>query len=259
VYRRSVATMVVAVNLCSIGCGGAETASGGEGLDGPSSAASQAVDATPAPPSIALAGFMHASDGTLLGAAVCFTVFEGSGGGCATSGGDGSFSLQVPEASLLMVTFNKDGYLPTLRAIQTQVSPITLPPGENELWPVANPQTFLGTPVTAGTGQIEFAVLGAGGAPPLAVVAAISSSNQGTWTPTYVGSSTPDAGTLGGFTNLPEGLYVLRFGAPQVTCTADGLSGYPGTAYQNNPGEAVVLVPVVAGTVTAPVEVTCTR
>jgi hypothetical protein len=54
-------------------------------------------------------------------------------------------------------------------------------------------------------------------------------------------------------------MYALRFGRSSVTCTASNLYGYPVTAFQDpTSGQAVVLVPVVAGSITAPVAVTCT-
>ena len=60
--------------------------------------------------------------------------------------------------------------------------------------------------------------------------------------------------------NLPPGMYVLRFSSASAKCTSSsGSYGYPLTTYQDTSGTAAVIVPVVAGTVTAPVGVACSR
>jgi hypothetical protein len=66
------------------------------------------------------------------------------------------------------------------------------------------------------------------------------------------------AGTRGGFINLPEGTYVVRFAQTGVKCTASsGLYGWPVAREYESAGEAAVLVPVAPGAVTAPVAVSC--
>jgi hypothetical protein len=66
------------------------------------------------------------------------------------------------------------------------------------------------------------------------------------------------AGTSGGFTNLPAGLYLVHFsGGASAHCTTDGLHGYPLPASGASDGTSVA-VTVVAGTVTSPVTATCT-
>ncbi len=65
------------------------------------------------------------------------------------------------------------------------------------------------------------------------------------------------SGAQGGFVNVPSGLYVVRFAGASATCTpSTGLYGFP--AGESRDGEALLLVPVIEGYVTAPVGVSCT-
>jgi hypothetical protein len=204
---------------------------------------------------------MHASDGTLMtGGTVCVALEDADPTSCTVSDAAGAFAVQAASNSPVTLTFHKDGYMPVLREITTSASPITLPEGENELWPISTPKTFLGTEVTPGAGHIQFSVLGSGSQPAPDVSVTLAGAGGSTGTPIYVGGATTNAGTWGGFANLTPGLYVLRFGQAGVTCSASDLYGYPMTAYQDpSSGEAAVVVAVAAGTVTAPVSAVCTR
>jgi hypothetical protein len=180
------------------------------------------------------------------------------------SAADGSFVVSgAAPNSDTMLTFNKDGFAPTLRAITLQANDLALPAGENVLWPT--PLSFLGTPAEATKGHIAFVSMpvGAGEGEAVSVTAnrfeifAASPDQHGQ--PVYLtedGSPNPSAtsGKAGGFANLVPGLYLVTFHPASGGCSpASGLYGLPSTL--GDPG--AVLVPVVAGYVSAPIAMVC--
>jgi hypothetical protein len=217
---------------------------------------------------VSIRGFVHASDGTLLpGAKVC--LHEGltkNVASCTTGGSDGSFVLAgVPANAPVIVTFQKDGFVPVLRAVETEEGDVLLPADENTLMPTTGAQTVLGALADPSKGQVAFFVTTPDGQPateaPVKLTRFEDSYSQ---PPVYLDRAGAEvvgatAGSRGGFVNLTAGLYVLRFGAASVPCTPSaGLYGYPITAFQDpSSGYATVLVPVFEGYVTAPVGVSC--
>jgi hypothetical protein len=246
------------MTVCSaIACGGtgpAGTTGGTAPADSPGAAATVS--------SVSIRGFTHASDGTVLaGVQVCLGGSDPTA--CATSGADGSFALAgAPANDAVTLTFDKAGFLPEVRAIGTQTSDITFAEGENVLYPAAAPQTFMGVQTDPTKGHIEFFVLPAGSeaAPAMSVtLAGPDASPQ----PIYLsagaaGGDDATAGTQGAFVNLTPGLYVVRFANGAAKCAANDLYGFPETLYQDpSSGQTAVVVPVYAGSVTAPVAALC--
>jgi hypothetical protein len=262
--KLTMTSVSVATFLSAMGCGGA----------GPSSTSpsetSPVVGTIPPPAAtvVSITGFVHASDGTLLpGATVCLQ--EGltkNAASCTTSGSAGTFTLAgAPANGPVILTFQKDGFVPGLRAVDTEAVDLSLPANENTLMPSVDPQTFLGMPADPSKGQITFSVTTPAGQKATdASVRLTRFEDSYSQPPVYLDSDGAVAvgattGSRGGFVNLAAGLYALRFAAASVTCTAStGLYGYPVTAFQDpSSGEATVLVPVFEGYVTAPVGVSC--
>ena len=229
---------------------------------GPTNAGTTPGDAgvTVTSPTISVSGFVQ-SDGMLLpGASVCL---QGSSN-CTKSGNGfpaGYFVLSGVPANHASLTFRKDGFLPSLRPMLTRTGDIILPAGENTMFP-ATSQTFMGTAMDPSKGHIAFFVTSPSGQPASGVSVTISAGSAGDGathrrsTLNADGSPAADAtaGSRGGFLNLPRGLYVLHFGLAYTTCLSSDPNGPPMTA---STGEALVLVPVVAGYVTTPVSVLC--
>ena len=254
--------------LMEVGCGGAVTPGPDTHPAGETGTTPIATGSTASSATVSIRGFTHSSDGAVLpGVSVCLGVWSAaSAKGCTTSGSDGAFEVTgVPANSDTGVTFQKEGFLTSLRAIETQDGDVALPGSENALLPAGSSTRFLGSQVEATKGNIAFVVMGPGGGPGPEVTVTATEDDGTRVTPVYLDSQgTPSTnasqGSGGGFVNVPARAYVLRFGAPSVKCTANGLYGYPVTAFQDpTSGEAVVLVPVAAGTVTEPVAVTCTQ
>jgi hypothetical protein len=273
--------------LAATGCGG----SGPEGpvtqTTGIGAKDTTAAETTPAAPAVqstapvevpanpvSISGWVHAPDGTVLTeAGACLHPAGGNGTGpCTTTGSDGSFTLSGARANdSVTVVFQKDGYLPALRAITLTSSDVVLPQDENVLVPSTAPQMVMGTPADSEKGQLEFVVTSPGSQPPPNVSVTIeqfmiAGIPSGPYSPIYLNAdgtvaAGATAGSRGGFLNLSSGTYALRFAAAGVKCVANsGLYGYPVTsAYDPNSGEASVTVPVAAGMVTSPVGVSCTQ
>jgi hypothetical protein len=271
--KGTAATISIATLFLATGCGGSEGPASREPAGSSRTApASTSPSSTLGP--ITIRGFVHASDGTLLPlATVCSQLVASSDTtDCAISGVDGSFALPAPAAQPLVVTFRREGFLPTLRAIATDASDITLPPGEDMLFPAVSPQTFLGAPVDPSAGHIQFRVVSPGSQPApnvsvtLLPYGLLPSPDVRSPTIYLDAQGAPQtgqtAGTSGWFANVPEGMYLVRFGHDSVSCTANALYGYPVTGFQGQDPSSVqaeVVVPVMAGMVTAPVSVTCTQ
>jgi hypothetical protein len=251
--------------LSAIGCGGAGPSDSSPSSTAPADTSTGGTTSSPALPQVSIHGFVHASDGTLLpGTTACLRAdVTKNVGDCKTAGGDGSFTLSAPANEWVAVTLQKNGFVPTLRAIQTQTSDITLPENENSLLPVVTPQTILGMPADAGRGHVAFSVTAPNGQSATAVSVTMSGADGSSQSPIYLDSDGSPAagvatGTQGRFVNVPPGLYVLRFGRPSANCAPMGLYGWPMTAYEDpSSGEAAVVVPVLEGYVTAPVAASC--
>jgi hypothetical protein len=212
---------------------------------------------------VSVQGFTRTSDGSPVGGVkVCQgTVWWATTPSdvCVTSDARGSFLLPgVSTEQLTTIWFQKSEFLPVLRAIQTQTSDITLPAHEGMLFPAQLPGMLMGVKMDSTKGHVAFSVAAVGQLPAPAMSVIATAEDGSLRAPVYLdakGNPVPGAssGSRGGFVNLDPGLYVLRFDVASVSCSPDGLSGYPVSV--PSPG---VLVPVVAGTVTAPVSVTCT-
>jgi hypothetical protein len=219
---------------------------------------------------VSVSGFTHDADGAPLSAVkVCLQAGPTVAmdiGECATSEPDGSFTLHgVPANMLVTIGFEKDGFAPAIRAIQTESSDVQIPADENSLLAESTPPVFAGAPMDPNTGAIEFFVGSEGADAPVAV--SLFSIENGVHEPVYLGEdgkpqSGATSGSFGGFVNLPAGMYIATFKSPSGSCTTAGsLYGYPMSAYQQ-PGETgtvvLVEVPVSSGRITTPVGVSCT-
>jgi hypothetical protein len=161
-----------------------------------------------------------------------------------------------------IVTFQKEWFWSTLRAIATGDHDISLPQDENLLLTAGQSPAFAGAAADPTKGQISFFVKSSDDSPAPDVALTISGTNGGSPQPIYMDThGTPlsgaTAGSQGAFVNVPEGLYVVRLGGDSIQCTAStGLYGYPMTAFPVS-GQAALLVPVIGGFVTAPIGATC--
>jgi hypothetical protein len=161
--------------------------------------------------------------------------------------------------SQVRITFERDGYAPTLRVIETGLDDIELHANENRLMPKAAAGTFMGVPAEGAKGSIEFAV--AGEMPTTVTAHGLDDSTLKARYLDMAGnvSLTAEGGAHGGFTNLVPGLYAITFGSPGMACFATtGLYGYPElTASDAETGKATVIVPVLEGYTTSSVGVSC--
>ena len=254
-----------AILLSGIGCGGA----GPSDAPGPLTHTRTVGTSTPPVQSlVSMRGFAHASDGSLLpGTHVCFQTAGTNDSGCTTTGNDGSFALSdAPANQSVMITFQKEGFVPTLRAIATETTDIVLPEGENVLLPASDPQIILGVGADPSRGHVEFFVSSPEAQPATAASVTMHAGTAAPRPPIYFGADGAPApgatsGARGGFVNVRADLYVLRFaGSPSAKCTPMGNYGWPLTVYEDpSSGEAAVLVPVVEGYVTAPVSAWCEK
>ena len=215
------------------------------------------ASASPSGPEAFVSGFVHAADGSpLAGATVCVQNTTA----CATSDEDGSFVvIGVPGAAYVTLTFEKQGFLPSLRVLLLQEFENVLPPAENTLFPAAAPQTFMGMTAAADAGgYLAFFVAAPEGGPPVpAVSVTLIGMDNAPHAATYLDDgglpvADASAGTHGGFADLPSGLYSISFGGSGTTCTTSSLYGYPAPA-----GQASLVVPVIDGYVTTPVSASC--
>jgi hypothetical protein len=227
------------------------------------------VDTPAVPSSVAVRGFVNASDGSPLpGAQVCVQA-DGStdASSCTSTANDGTFMLSsVPANNSVMITFQKEAFVPTLRPIATQTTDISLPQGEDVLLPAADQQAVRGMPANPNRGSVEFFVK-TPDAQPATLASITSTGGDGSpQVPIYFDANGAPAsgatsGAHGGFVNVPPGLYVLRFGGlPSTRCTPMDLYGWPLTLYQDpSSGQAAVLVPVIQGYVTSPIAALCEK
>ncbi|MGO9834101.1 MAG: carboxypeptidase-like regulatory domain-containing protein [Polyangiaceae bacterium] len=249
--------------LSAMGCGGAGPSDTSPSDEAPTATSAAGTGSTPAQPLVSIQGFVHASDGSpLAGATVCPEVVGAAknAASCTASGGDGSFTLAAPANEWVAVTFDKTGFVSTVRAVATQTGVVALPGTENVMLPAVEPLMIAGVPADPGMGQVAFSVMGPTGQN--GVAASVTLGGSGSPPPAiYLDSAgSPDvgatSGTEGRFVNVPPGLYSLHFNQASATCAPLSLYGWPMTAYQSA-GEASVVVPVMAGYVTAPVAASC--
>jgi hypothetical protein len=244
---------------------------GGAGCGGGAAGPADTTDAVTTPtnassslpgPETVVSGFVHGPDGRPLArASVCVKDTNA----CATSGDDGSFLVTGVDADVyVMLTFEKQGFLPSLRALLTQEFNDVLPPGENTLFPVTAPQTFMGATAAADAGGYVafFVTTPDGGQPVPSVSVTLSGTDGAPYAATYVDDgglpiANATAGARGGFAGLPQGLYGISFGASGATCTTSSLYGFTMTDQQPAAGQASLVVPVIDGYVTTPVSASC--
>jgi len=252
--------VLVATSLWALGCGGAGPSSTGSPGEGTGTASS---GSTPTGPTVSVQGFVHGSDGApLFGVTACPEAVgsPANAAACTTTGSDGSFTLAAPANEWVAITFDKPGFVPTVRAVTTEASAMTLPRTENVMLPAAEPLTIGGVTADPALGQVAFSVMGASGqdAIPVSVTLGGATTPQAAVYLDSAGSPITGAtsGTQGIFANLAPGLYSLHFTQASATCAPLSLYGWPMTAYQSA-GEASVVVPVMAGYVTTPVAAAC--
>jgi len=220
----------------------------------------EAPSATPSPSStVSVSGTTLALDGSpVAGVNVCERVSTGSSMTCTTSAEDGKWTLsEVPGNEMVTVSFEKLGFMPTLRAVQTEEADIALPSDHAGLLPVGQASAVMGGSLDVKQGQIAFFATGADD------VTVTATSLDGTsGKPTFVDQAGRIAagatqGASGFFENLTSGYYVLTFHSASGSCTADSFAGFNAWAYPAA-GEAQVIAPVEDGYVTAPIAVLCT-
>jgi hypothetical protein len=228
--------------------------------------------ASPEPGSAAIRGFTRFADGSVLSdVEVCLNGEADMTTGamnklaCTKSAADGSFTISAPlPGDQGTLTFEKDGFEPAIRPIEFLSQDITLPPNENVLTP--DPPVFMGERARTDKGQIAFAAIGTDVGPVPEVSVTLWSSPIPTDTavasvPMFVsadGEIAPGAtaGTRGGFVNVDPGLYTIRFHPLNGVCAVtSGLYAYSASTAPN--GDISIVVPALAGYVTAPVGVSC--
>jgi len=247
-----------------MGCSGASPSGTNPSDKAPGAASAGNTGSPPEEASVSIQGFVRTSDGApIAGATVC-PLAEGTGqdtADCRTTGADGSFTLTTLANAWVAITFAKTGFVSTVRAVETQTGVMTLPGAGNVMLPAAEPLVIAGVTADPGMGQVAFTVMGSGGLGGGVPASVTMGGTASPAAPIYVGSDGSPAagatsGTQGVFANVPPGLYSLHFSQPSVTCSPLSLYGWPMTEYQSA-GEASVVVPVMAGYVTAPVAASC--
>jgi hypothetical protein len=166
----------------------------------------------------------------------------------------------VPANAGVAITFEKAAFVPTLRAITTGTSDMTIPDDEGELATTDAFAIRMGRSFDASSGSLAFFTAVSGSTQAVASVASLRSLEGPPLAPPRYDNEQADAGagTSGVFSSMPDGYYVLTLGGASASCASGGgLYGYPITAYAAA-GEARVLVPVVAGFLTTPVAAVCT-
>ena len=247
-----------------VACAGCTAAPGGEpttpGATTPTTITSDIVTVT-------IQGTAQASGGgTLAGVAVCLrrdpTTADGET--CTTSDDHGAWKFTgAPSNTWVGVTFVKDGFFPTLRAIETDTTDIDIAPADGELVTSSAMPAVLNAAIDPASGHFLFATAGPGLVATTAATVTVGTIGGPTTTPAYFDASGnpvigANDGSEGAMANLPPGYYEVTFKGTNVSCANAGQTyGYPITTYQAD-GVARLLVPVVAGFLTAPVAVSCT-
>lgn len=250
-------TALVACAGCTMSQGGAETSA-----DAPASAPPATADAI----TVSIQGTTQGSDGSpVAGVEVCLrtdpTTSEGAA--CTTSDDAGAWKLSgAPASAWVAVTFVKDGFFPTLRPIATTTSDIAIPRGDGSLVASAAMSTLMSAPLDPASGHVVFSTSSAGTRAAVAATVSFSAVGGPPVTPVYFdanGDTMPgaNAGATGALANLSPGFYEITFQGSSVACKdIGGLYGYPVTMYMPD-GIARLVLPVVAGFLTAPVAASC--
>lgn len=248
--RISMSTISIAALAALAGCSaGPDVVATGTQGEEPSTQTANLDQTAPAEVStLSVSGFVHGPDGAALsGVKVCLQAGPISAmdvGDCATSDVDGAFTVGgIPANELLTIGFEKAGFEPTIRAIETGTEDIVLPDDENVLAPRT---TVLGST----QGRIEF-VASAG------TTVTLTGDDGQVRTPSYGDAGGENPTVRGVFTDLAPGYYYATFQNSSANCTnRSGLYAYPLGVYQA-PGQATVIVPVAPGLTTASVAVDC--
>jgi hypothetical protein len=160
---------------------------------------------------------------------------------------------EVPPNMAVTVDFDKAGFLPAIRAIETRTSDILLPDGENRLLP-RNDWTAAG--FDGRSGLILF-LLASDARNPVRGTATVTNVQDPRQPVLYfdAGSDPTSVGLLGGIANVTPGVYRVTFNAPPRCTARAGLYGYPVGSSDAYPHS--VSVPVVEGRVTMAVGLDC--
>jgi hypothetical protein len=240
--------------------------------------------AGPAAATVSVQGITRASDGSpVAGVAVCLRPYPTSPDhtSCTTSDGSGAWTLaSVPSSALVAITFVKSGFFPTLRAIATTTSDLTIPPGDGVLIGSRDPagrimsglefpataDGRLGQAINPGVGYVAFSTATPGTQPTAAATVTLDfldMSGIPTAAPTYYDASgnaalSATSGTSGIFVGLTPGFYAMTFsGDAAVACDSAGpLYGAPVTAF-TPAGQARIILPVAEGFLTTPIAASC--
>jgi hypothetical protein len=255
--KLGVVTALVACAGCTAGQGGEPTTGG---TTTPPTITSDDVTVT-------IQGTAQASGGgTLAGVAVCLRPDPTTADRetCTTSDDHGAWKFTgAPSNAWIGVTFVKDGFFPTLRAIETDTTDIAIAPTDGELVTSSAMPAMLDAAIDPASGHFLFATAAPGLEAATAATVTVGTIGGPTTVPAYFDANgDPVLGASGGaegaMANLPPGYYEVTFQGADVSCVNAGQTyGYPITTYQAD-GVARLLVPVVAGFLTAPVAVTCT-
>jgi hypothetical protein len=209
------------------------------------------------------------------GATVC--VYQRPSIPCVTTGQDGTFTLNgVPAQTDIVITIQKDGYRPVLRAVETASgnmdgtgNPTVLTP-TTAASPVSSAPTAV-PPIPAtidwqNKGQVTFFAIAplpdAGnkfGGDPGATIALTPASGSGPYFFHDDGTYVPDASSLvgaaGEYVNLDPGNYVATFTDSNHTCAP---ISFPFAEWGYPMPPTSVKFPVLAGYITGPIGIFCT-
>jgi hypothetical protein len=248
-------------------CAGCAAEQGGDPTNAgsPASAPLAAADAA----NVSIQGIAQASDGSpVAGVAVCVRPdpMTSANATCTTSDGHGAWKLAAAPDALVAVTFIKPGFFPMLRAVNTTAADQTIPPGDGALIATGDATALMGGAVDPERGYIAFSTATPGSPPGAAATVLLdaidATSDSPQPIPIYQDAdghplSGASSGTKGVFANLGQDYYVMTFQGVSASCNnSGGLYGFPVTAFAPA-GEARVLLPVVAGFLTAPVAASC--
>jgi len=247
-----------------IACAGCTAAQGNEpttpGAATPPTITSDSV-------TVAIQGTAQASGGGILaGVAVCLRpdARTAERETCTTSDDHGAWKFTgAPSNTWVGVTFVKDGFFPTLRAIETDTTDIVIAPTDGELVTSSAMPDMLKAAIDPAAGHFLFATAAPGRDATTAATVTVGTIGGPTTAPVYFDASGnptlgANEGSEGAMANLSPGYYEVTFRGTNVSCVNAGQTyGYPITTYQAA-GVARLLVPVVEGFLTAPVAVTCT-
>jgi hypothetical protein len=251
------------VALSAVGCGaGADVVASGDDVGSVAQGPVATPGAAATTAHVWVNGIAQGSDGSPLeNAEVCLRAHANMGmfmGDCTVSAADGAWTLTgVPANAQVAITIEKPGFVSAVRAISTGAKDVSLPSEHSGLVPVATAAGVMGAALDASQGHIAFFVTGATDV----TVDGVGLDGHGERATFLDAKGQPDAslttGARGVFANIAAGNLVVTFQSPTASCTvADDLRSY---LVQYRVQEASLIVPVVAGHVTSPVRIDCTR